>query len=556
MSSALYLLVCFCFIYVDSKQFIVQTSNGKLRGFAAETVLGRVIQFLGVPYAKPPVGPLRWQLPEPPDNWNGVRSAKDFGPSCPQKFTTQLTHIYPKEFVRARIQNQKISEDCLFLNIYVPKTVEVNRYDPLPVFVFKHGGKYEWGSGTEFNGTFLALQGNIIVISFNYRLNIFGFLSNGEAELGGNYGMFDTVRVLEWIQTNIRAFGGDPSRVTLGGESAGGVTVDIFLSVSPIMRNRRLFRRGIASAGPHLLRGHKILKGLTVQNTMNIASLLNCSFPTGQQMVSCLRQKTTRELMSAFYQYKGESVFSGNVLVPYGDDIIIDKEVTEYPGRYAYGLDYMLGTCRRDSGFWFGVAGNGSEPNIAIAKGFTQGLVEFLYPGVPDYMTDVAVFEYTSPDMESSHESWLELWQDLFFLAPAWEHALLWPDNSSVYFYEFVHKPSFSIYPHYVNGASHQEELHFFFGDVLDSSLFPTKPTEEEVELSKQVMTAIGNFVRSGNPNPPNPSMSSGTPHWPRIDDVRRQYLEWTVEMTSANVKQDMKPRKMEFWNVLFPKSL
>ncbi|XP_023933020.1 carboxylesterase 5A-like [Lingula anatina] len=464
--------------------------------------------------------------------------------------------LYLLEFVRARIQNQKISEDCLFLNIYVPKAVVVNGYDPLPVFVFKHGGKYEWGSGTEFNGTFLALQGNIIVISFNYRLNVFGFLSNGEPELGGNYGMFDTVRVLEWIQTNIRAFGGDPSRVTLGGESAGGVTVDIFLSMSPIMRNRRLFRRGIASAGPHLLRGHKVFKEITINNTLTIASLLNCSFPSGQQMVSCLRQKTTREFMSAFYQYKGDSVFSANVLLPYGDGIILDEEITDYPGGDVDGLDYMLGTCRPDSGFWFGVAGNESEPNIEIAKGFTKGLVEFLYPGAPDFMTDVVVFEYTSPDKKSSHEAWLELWQDLFFLAPAWEHALLWPDNSSVYFYEFVHKPSFSVYPHYVNGASHMEELHFFFGDVLDSSLFPTKPTEEEVELSKQIMTAIGNFVRSGNPNPPSPSVSSSMPHWPRIDDVRRQYMEWTVEMTSANVKRDIKPRKMEFWNVLFPKSL
>ncbi|XP_013399699.1 carboxylesterase 5A-like [Lingula anatina] len=540
---------------VDSEDVSVTTVNGDLVGLVADTILGRVVQFLGVPYAKPPIGKLRWKPPEPPDNWRGPRDARSFSPCCPHSYKTQIEHFYTEEFVRARIRDQTMSEDCLYLNMYVPRAVVPDRERLLPVFVYIHGGKYEWGSGVEFNGTFLALQGNMIVITFNYRLNIFGFLSNGEPDLAGNYGVFDTVQLLEWIQTNIRAFGGDPALVTVGGESAGGVIVDLLLTACPQVRTRGLVRRGIALGGVYHLRRHRaLIEQRTINNSRAIAALLNCTSAHGEIIVRCLRKKSTDELLSAFLHYQRDPVFAPNLLLPIPDGNVIDRSL-EYPGPGAHGKDYMISVCNFDSGAWFGIGGTGPEINTTAAISFTKGLIQMLYPGANDFMTDAVIFEYTSPNLRKAHQSWLELWQDAFFLAPGWEHALLWPKNANVYFLNFAHKPSFSKWPSVINGANHMEELYFMFGDVLDAALFPSRPTDEEVDLSIQFMTAVGNFAWTGNPNPISTSAPL-VPTWPRFDSTDKLYLEWTVGLTSSNVKRDLKARRMEFWNTLLPKFL
>ncbi len=195
----------------------VQTAAGLVQG-DADLETGTCV-WKGVPYAAPPVGPRRWRPPQSPEPWDGVRAAREFAPRCMQKGAMELINHDP---------SGEMSEDCLTLNIWRKATG-----GPYPVFVWIHGGALSGGTANTpmYHGGRLAARGGLVVVSINYRLNIFGFfaspaLRDEDAEgMVGNYGLLDQIAALEWIQENIAAFGGDPSRVTIAGESAGGWSV-------------------------------------------------------------------------------------------------------------------------------------------------------------------------------------------------------------------------------------------------------------------------------------------------------------------------------------------
>ncbi len=206
---------------------VVKTESGMVRGVANDGV----ISWKGIPYAAPPVGKLRWRVPQPPIAWSGVRDAKDFGAGCMQ------TDNVPK------------SEDCLFLNVWRP---EATAQRPYPVMVWIHGGALAHGSSTQYPGDALAAQG-VVFVSMNYRMGRIGFFAHpalaaeSPEDALGNYGFLDQLAALKWVQQNIAAFGGDPKQVTIFGESAGGGSVLVQL-VSPMSRG--LFERAILqSAG-------------------------------------------------------------------------------------------------------------------------------------------------------------------------------------------------------------------------------------------------------------------------------------------------------------------
>lgn len=204
---------------------VVQTESGLVQGVANQDET--VMAFKGIPYAAPPVGDLRWQEPQPPLSWEGIRDASEFCASCMQNRV--YSHLpngpWTEEFM---VQND-ISEDCLFLNIWTPAR---KASDNLPVFVFIHGGGYTEGSGAidTYDGEELAKKG-IIVITINYRLGALGFLAHPELteesphHVSGNYGLMDQLAALKWIKANIAAFGGNPDQVTISGQSAGAGSV-------------------------------------------------------------------------------------------------------------------------------------------------------------------------------------------------------------------------------------------------------------------------------------------------------------------------------------------
>jgi len=224
------------------------TSTGKVRGFAA----GNGAQgWLGIPYAAPPVGPLRWRAPRPARPWAGTREALVPGPVCPQ-LGGPLADVAPKEWGKV-----VGAEDCLTLNIWTPRhtPAELSALaEPYPVMLWIHGGGNTIGYGADYDGRVLAGTHKVIVVTINYRLGVLGWFNHPAVLAGaenaddasGNFGTLDTIAALQWVQDNIAAFGGDPERVTIFGESAGGVNVFALLASE---RAKGLFHGAISQSG-------------------------------------------------------------------------------------------------------------------------------------------------------------------------------------------------------------------------------------------------------------------------------------------------------------------
>ncbi len=220
---------------ISKKNTLVETKAGKVEGSFENSVY----VFKGVPYAAPPINELRWLPPQPIKPWQGVRAAKSFGPIAPQTVrpgSVALPGLHEPE---------SISEDCLFLNIWTPG-LDSNRR---PVMVRIHGGGFSMGSGSQsvISGDKLALNGNVVVVTINYRLGILGFMNLNEITKGripstGNEGLLDQIAALEWVRDNIAVFGGDPENITMFGESAGAMSIGCLMTMSAA---KGLFQKAI-----------------------------------------------------------------------------------------------------------------------------------------------------------------------------------------------------------------------------------------------------------------------------------------------------------------------
>src|SRR5215467_10036155 len=242
---------------------VTGTANGPVRGLAN----GAVDEFLGIPYAAPPVGALRWQAPQPAASWSGVRDATQFAPHCPQAATP---------FGRA-----STSEDCLYLNVFTP--IHKQAGSRFPVVVWIHGGALVTGESDDYDPTALA-AGGVTVVTINYRLGALGFLahpaladSNGQS---GDYGLMDQQAALRWVQRNVASFGGDPHNVTIFGESAGGLST---LSQVASPQARGLFERAIVESGSYNLTQASLASAETAGEAFAVRA--GCA----SQTAACLR---------------------------------------------------------------------------------------------------------------------------------------------------------------------------------------------------------------------------------------------------------------------------
>ncbi|NXI30481.1 SASB hydrolase, partial [Sterrhoptilus dennistouni] len=222
-----------------------ETKYGRVRGyqFQVDTAERTVNVFLGLPFAKPPVGSLRFSEPQPPEPWEGVRDATSYPPMCLQD---KVLGQYFSDIITNRKEKVplQVSEDCLYLNVYTP--VSTGKQEKLPVLVWIHGGGLVSGAASSYDGSALAAFDNVVVVAIQYRLGVAGYFSTGDEHARGNWGYLDQVAALRWIQENIIHFGGDPGSVTIFGESAGGISVSA-LVLSPLAKG--LFHRAISESG-------------------------------------------------------------------------------------------------------------------------------------------------------------------------------------------------------------------------------------------------------------------------------------------------------------------
>ncbi|XP_013395790.1 putative inactive carboxylesterase 4 [Lingula anatina] len=338
-SFTLTLCILTTFLYRQvSSQGLVNTTNGTLSGIREMVGEKPVHLFLGIPYAKPPVGELRFKNPLPALNWTGVRNATEFGDTC----------------MSASPVSPKMSEDCLTLNIYVPGDVIDSGHSNVTkaVMVWIHGGAYRSGASSEYDFRNFAVEDDVIVVTVNYRVGPFGFLSTGDVNAPGNAGLWDQIEGLKWVRDNIASFGGDPNRITIFGESAGASSVS---QLAMTTATKGLFHRVISQSGAALSPWAWVHDAIDV--AMTIGNLLGCNATTTDtaKLVRCLQNQDSVVLINASSQITAGRTYFGFSPVVDGD--LFPRSVTELLKdtdsdvlRHFRSVDYLIGFTDSDGG--------------------------------------------------------------------------------------------------------------------------------------------------------------------------------------------------------------
>ncbi|XP_054055143.1 fatty acyl-CoA hydrolase precursor, medium chain isoform X2 [Rissa tridactyla] len=508
----------------------VVTKYGRVQGyqFKVDAAERSVNVFLGLPFAKPPVGPLRFSEPQPPEPWKGVRDATSYPPMC-------LQDKLQGQFFSDVITNRKekvlleVSEDCLYLNVYTPVSTE--KQEKLPVFVWIHGGGLVFGAASSYDGSALAAFENVVVVTIQYRLGIIGYFSTGDKHARGNWGYLDQVAALQWIQENIIHFGGDPGSVTIAGESAGGVSVSA-LVLSPL--GKGLFHKAISESGTAI---RVLFTDQPEEDAQRIATAFGCEKSSSAAMVECLRGKTEEEIIQT--TLKMPSLFisasADGVFFPKSPRQLLSEKVIN-------AVPYIIGVNNCEFGWVlpmtmkFPAYTDGLDKDVA--RQILQSSLALSLKGITTEVVDRVYNEYigNAENRAQVRDGLLDAIGDPLFVLSAIEVARYHRDaGNPVYFYEFQHRPSSAagVVPDFVK-ADHGDEIAFVFGKPFLAGY----ATEEENKLSRTVMRYWTNFARNGNPN------GEDLVHWPRYD-LDERYLEIDLMQKAA---KKLKERKMEFW--------
>ncbi len=494
---------------VASVDLQVKVDSGTVEGKQE----GTIRTFLGIPYAAPPVGDLRWKAPAPAAKWTGVRPAKEFGAHCMQgNVYGDMTFPDPGN-----------SEDCLTLNVWSPaKKADAK----LPVMVWIYGGGFVAGGTSEPRQHGEKLAGHdVVVVSMNYRLGVFGFLVHPELakESGrnsaGNYGLLDQVAALEWVQRNIAAFGGDPANVTIFGESAGSFSVSAQMA-SPLAKG--LFQKAIGESGGAFFSSGLKFEPMAVREEKDLKLV---SAKLGVQTLPELRAIPAQKLLDAFFK-PGDNDLNF-AFDPDVDGYFLPESV---PAIFAAGKQNdvpLLAGWNHDEGS-FEVSGP-QKPTMETMKATAQKEFgtkadEFLklYPATTDAEAKRSMEDFAG-DRFIAWSTW------------RWLEAQATTGTHSIYRYRFdLGPPSEPNAPDM--GAFHSAEIGYVFGQLDPNAKAKWRP--EDRQLSELMQKYWSNFARSGDPNGP------GLPQWPAYaaeSGWRLMYLD----AKSVARKDDQRDREL-----------
>lgn len=496
-----------------------KTENGIVEGLPAGNQ--SITVFKGIPFAKPPVGDLRWKAPQPVENWDGVYQAYRFSDICPQpRFASEGGNtLAANEFY---VVEYPLNEDCLYLNVWTPaKSAE----EKLPVAVYIHGGGFETGYGylNAYDGEGFAKRG-IVMVTVNYRLNAFGFLAHPDLAAEdphgstGNYGTLDQVAGLKWVKKNIAAFGGDPDNMTVFGQSAGGFSVQN-MCACPLVAGD--FKRAIMQSGGGLERG-----GLLEHRPLPEAEEIGKSFFEflGVSTVEEARKVDAQTIVDKYQEFK-----TGVFHMPFSpciDGYALTEPLAQYflSGKHPE-LDTMVG-CTADEMRQKGAAAPAEEVVRELAKTYQEDQEEYLKvvrPEDPDYCAQF--FENRmGDDMLAGDIAWCE------------NQARL--GRKPAYGYYFTYVPPGAE----ATGAHHSVEHHFVFQTLLRSK----RPyTGFDFNLSNELADYWANFIKTGNPNPEGAeawkAYTLGAPEFLEIGEERKMIPAPGNEAVKFIVKHSLK---------------
>jgi para-nitrobenzyl esterase len=505
-------LVCCCLLSLlavtastSAVNNTARVESGLLEGVPGSVPGVRV--FKGIPYAAPPVGDLRWRPPQPPAKWEGVRKADRFSDSCAQNLT-RSRNPWTAKFMA---QNQA-GEDCLCLNLWTAAKAAGERR---PVFIWIHGGAFTEGSGevAVYDGAELAKKG-LVVVTINYRLGVFGFLTHPELtkessrNASGNYGLLDVVAALEWTRKNIAAFGGDPQRITIAGQSAGAFAVHA-LTASPLAKG--LFHRAIAESGSGVGRRNRELAEAEKDGVKFAES-------KGAHSIRELRAMSAKDLTGG----------GGIRFAPVVDGWFLPADVAAIFAQGKQNDAPMLTGLTADEGSASPTYGKlkADEFKKQAQQRFGDMAEAFLkfYPSDDDSQSDMS-------QKQSAREQGMismSLW--------AAERARTSKTNAWTYY--FSRAIPWPEQPQY--GAFHTSEVAYVFGNLKLLSR-PWDPIDRR--LSETMMAYWVNFATTGDPN------GKGLPRWPAFDVKSRITME-LGEMTGTRPIADA--ARFEFFEKFF----
>lgn len=560
--SLLFLVLVSCawfsnFVASKSHSPTVKIQNGTLAGLVMKTRHGREFAgFRGIPYALPPLGPLRFEPPKPSAPWNGVRLAKEDAKICTQR----NIYTHDDEIVG--------DEDCLYLNVYTPKlpTEKDKMKGGYPVMIWLHGCGWICGAGhSEFYSPKFLLDHDVILVTVNYRLGPLGFLSMEDTVLPGNNGMKDQVQSIRWVHENIAAFGGDPNRVTIFGESAGGASVHYHMMSS---LTRGLFQRAISQSGNGYCPWAVSRPGSAKKNAIKLADLLDCPSKDTKKMIACLRKINVRDIISKDRAFQ---VFGYCPMIPFrpvvepkhpGAFLTEDPAISSRNGRMM-DIPWMTGVTSEEGSII--APGLYARNNGALVKKLNEDFVNIapitLLFGqscptkeIKRVATEIREFYFHDKPIDNSTRfSLIDMYSDAWFThaADSSVHDYLEKQSSPVYYYYMAYRgsASFSIIfgdPDNDYGVCHADELQYLF--PVGEQLFKDIPLSDKDNKMIDTITKLWvNFATTGNPTP---EVSKDVPiKWTPVRTEALEYLrigQDQVEM-STNLNQD----RMNFWKSL-----
>jgi para-nitrobenzyl esterase len=479
----------------------VQIAEGELRG----SVQNEVRRFLGIPYAKPPVGELRWKRPEKPAKWSTPRDATKWGKRCAQANSAVLMNP-PSE-----------DEDCLYLNVWAPKDAK-----DLPVMVWIHGGGNVNGSASEivpyapadsglyfYDGEKLAQKG-VVLVSINYRLGVFGFLSHPELDEpnkpSGNQGMWDQIAALEWVKSNIGKFGGDAKNVTIFGESAGSYDVCAQVA-SP--KSKGLFHKAISQSG-----GCTTIMNTKQQAEATANALAQAVDCTGDEVLACLRDKDVPALLAATSMLPPAT--TSRTIGPTVDgDFLPEQPRTLYESGNFNKVPYLLGS-NTDEGTLFTAA------NVITTEAQYDAALKMQYMSAAEAIKALySLDKFADAKPNPAHAALSRVAGDARLVCTTTDTARLAAAHApAVYTYNFDIPVRMGLSPTFL-GATHGAELVY---------VFQTSPSFEEKETatSELMQRYWTNFARTGDPN------GDDAPEWPTFSNESDRRMNFALDASEA----------------------